>query len=70
MSVRFGLEGGPNTVNRISVNALHLIMTNLFVSLEMFDVLLVYNNYELLEYQLDDMMNLMPMRLYKRNYLI
>ena len=44
MSVRFGLGGGSTTVNRISVTALHHIMTPLFVSLDTFAVLIVHNN--------------------------
>ena len=38
MSVRFGLGGGPTTVNSISVTDLYRIMTPSFVSLGMFDV--------------------------------
>ena len=35
MTFRFGLGGGRTTVNKITVNALHRIMTPSFVSLDM-----------------------------------
>ena len=38
MTVQFSFGGGPTDVNRMSVTALHCIMTHLFVPLDMFSV--------------------------------
>ena len=66
MTVRFGLGEGPTTVNRMAVTFFHCIVTHPFVSLDMFDVLLVHNNYYCLCYQLAATMPFMPMRIYKK----
>ena len=65
MPVLFGLGGGPTTVSRISVTALYLIMTLLFVSLYMFAVCLFNKNFNCLGQQLADMIRFMPMSIYK-----
>ena len=58
---------GCTIVNKFIVIVLKFTMTPSFVSLDMFVVLLVHNNNEFLDYQLADMMPLMPMRIYKRH---
>ena len=65
MYVGFYFRGGHTDVNRISMTDLHLIMTPLFVSLDMFDVWLVNNNDDCLWQHIDIMMPFMYMRLYK-----
>ena len=67
MSLQFVLGGGPTTVNRISVTALHRIMASSFVSLEMFSVQLVHSNDYCLRYQLDSITLFIPLRIYKRH---
>ena len=67
MSVRFGLVGGPTTVNIFSVTALNCIMTHSFVSLDMFDVLLFHKNDNQLGYHLSYMIPFLPMSIYKRH---
>ena len=47
---------GCTIVNKFIVIVLKFTMTHSFVSLDMFVVLLVHNNYEFLDYQLADMM--------------
>ena len=67
MTVRFGLWGRPNTVNRMTVTALHHITNHSFVSIDMFAVWLVHKHENFLGYQLDAMVPSMYMRIYKRH---
>ena len=63
----------PNTVNKLAMIFLQCIMTPLFVSLDMFALFISYflclirNNDYCIGYQIDAMMYLMPIRLYKRH---
>ena len=49
MTLLFCLGGGPTSVNRMAVTALHYMVTHLLVSLDMFYVWLVHNNYNFLD---------------------
>ena len=39
MNVQFGFGGGPTTVNRMAVTALHCIMNPLLLTFVMFDLI-------------------------------
>ena len=42
MAVRFGFRGGPTTVNRTSVTALHHIMKPSLLTIEIFSLIVVF----------------------------
>ena len=75
MAVRFGLRGGPTTINRRSVTDLHHIMNPLLLTVDMFalivvfmfSVLMVCYKDDCLGYQISAMMPFMVMRHHKRH---
>ena len=73
MSVWLGLGGGPTTVNIMAVTYFHCIMNPLLLTIDMFDLVVVFMfsflivcyNFDCIGYQFAAMMPFTPMRHHK-----